>query len=152
MRYVFLDVVRSVAIALLLIAHVAQAIGSPVGDFFCIQGIYYVSIGGVALTIFLILSGMVLALQYNKQSISYLSFVFNRGLKIYPIYYMSLFIGFVLYFNHEYKHSTEFTAVFSSLNFSDVVLSLTGLYAFVGDWGGPFVPTSWFIGLIMSMY
>jgi peptidoglycan/LPS O-acetylase OafA/YrhL len=29
---------------------------------------------------------------------------------------------------------------------------LTGTYAFVGKWGGPFVGTSWFLALIMSLY
>ncbi len=31
-------------------------------------------------------------------------------------------------------------------------LTLTGTYAFAGRWGGPFLNTSWFIGLIFVLY
>ena len=32
------------------------------------------------------------------------------------------------------------------------MLSITGMYAFVGEWGGPINGVSWFIGLIVVLY
>ena len=37
-------------------------------------------------------------------------------------------------------------------NLSDTLLTLTGFCAFAGKWGCSLVETSWFIGLIMSLY
>ena len=147
-----LDVVRCVAIGLLLMAHIAQAVGSPLGGFFGIHNFYYVSFGGLAVTIFLILSGMVLELQYGSRKSSYVLFIIKRCLRIYPIYYMSLLVGILVYFLGSYRDSRYLLSGLSKLGVRDLVLSITGLYAFAGKWGGPFINTSWFIALIMSMY
>ncbi len=40
----------------------------------------------------------------------------------------------------------------ANLNISDIFYTLTGTYVFIGQWGGPLVPMSWFLGLIISMY
>ena len=64
MRFIGLDLVRCLAIALLLLAHIGYAIKSPIGNAFGLRNFYYVSFGGLAVTIFLILSGVVLELQY----------------------------------------------------------------------------------------
>jgi peptidoglycan/LPS O-acetylase OafA/YrhL len=56
-RFIGLDFARCVATALLLLAHIGQAIGNPIGAFFDGTYFYYVSLGGLAVTIILILSG-----------------------------------------------------------------------------------------------
>lgn len=150
MRIVLLDVMRSVAIIMLLIAHIAQAIQSPLGDFFGPSSLYRVSLGGLAVTLFLMISGMALGLQYQDKKIRFPQFIIKRCLRIYPVYYMSLIIGVAVYLIK--IHSDMGDEVSHILNLYDVFLSLTGFYPFVGYWGGPFVATSWFIGLIMVMY
>ncbi len=137
------DLARCVAIVLVVASHVAQVLGARMGDRFGLPGFYYVSIGGVGVTLFLIVSGAVLELQHGSTPPSYRSFVFRRLLRIYPIYELSLVMAVAIYAIRE---------DFSVLNWSDIPLSLTGFYAFAGRWGGPFVATSWFIGLIVTLY
>ncbi len=144
-RYILLDVIRTVAIVLLISGHIFQTIGSPAGDFFGIKNFYYVSIGGLAVTIFLILSGISLELNHGQKEIQYGHFLIGRILRIYPIYLLSLMVGFVFYLFYN-----NFQCVGCSV--FDIFASLTGTYAFFGQWGGPFVATSWFIGLIMVLY
>ena len=138
MRSIGLDFIRCVAIALLLLAHIGQQIGNRVGAHFGIPHFYYVSLGGLAVTIFLILSGAVLELQYGSKDIRYIQFIAKRCLRIYPIYYLSLSLGIMIYFVRFYHDTGHFLPGFSKLGIRDVVLSITGGYAFVGGWGWPF--------------
>lgn len=148
MRIVILDIARCGAIIMLLLAHIAQAIENPLGVFFGIKGFYFVSLGGIAVTIFLIISGLAIELQYGSKEIKYHLFILKRIRRIYPIYYLSLLVGIaVLLFNPD-----TLTKILSGLGLIDILLSITGFYSFAGQWGGPFVDTSWFIGLIMSLY
>ncbi len=71
MRSLLLDLIRSVAIILVLVAHIGQAFESPVGMFFGIPNFYYVSLGGLAVTIFLILSGLTLELSYGSRNMDF---------------------------------------------------------------------------------
>ncbi len=151
-RFISLDLLRCVGIVLLLLAHIGQTINSPIGGFFGWPGFYYVSLGGLAVTIFLILSGFVLQLQYGERKINYFSFIAKRILRIYPVYWLSLLFGIVLYSVHSYYYTDNIFSNFSKLEAVDIVLSITGAYAFAGEWGGPFLKTSWFIALIMAMY
>lgn len=152
-RFIGLDLARCFAIALLLLAHICQTIGNPIGgNLIRVRFFFFGSLGGLAVTIFLILSGAVLELRYGKKDINYLQFITKRCLRIYPIYYLSLLFGIMIYFIRYYNGTGHFLAGFQNLGIGDIVLSITGGYAFVGKWGGPFVETSWFIALIMTMY
>jgi len=148
-RSVFVDSIRIIAIALILVAHIAQTLSSPVGNFFGIKGFYWVSIGGVAVTLFLIISGCSLQLVYGSKKINYGHFVAKRLVRIYPVYWIVVIIGILIYFalNH-----FSFQTMEANLTFKDIPLSICGFYAFVGQWGGPFVATSWFIGVIIFFY
>ena len=149
-RLILLDFIRSLAIIGVIFAHLAQSVQSPLGGPFGIKNFYYVTIGGISVTIFIVLSGLVLELKYKHYEIQYLSFIRKRILRLYPTYYMSLFLGIMVYcylnyFNFlpdNYKH----------LSIIDFICSLTSSYVFFGKWGGPFVSTSWFIGVIVSLY
>jgi peptidoglycan/LPS O-acetylase OafA/YrhL len=151
-RYVMLDLARAGAIALLLLSHIALRVSSPLGRFFGIEGLYYVSLGGVAVTIFLFLSGIALELQYGANSFRYRDFLLKRCLRIYPVYYIALFIGLSVCVCSAYLQTGTIRSLFSTFGPSDPILSVTGFYAFAGRWGGPFMPASWFVGLIMVMY
>ncbi|MBN1190099.1 MAG: acyltransferase [Dehalococcoidales bacterium] len=148
-RSVLIDIVRAIAIILILIAHIAQTIGSPLGGFFGLRGFYFVSIGGVGVTLFFILSGCSLQVTYGSQTLNYIKFVFKRLIRIYPVYWMVLIIGILAYLSSNH-FSVETVA--GKLHYYDIVLSLGGLYAFTGKWGGLFVNTSWFIGVIVVLY
>ena len=151
-RYILLDFIRILAISLLLTAHIGQTLNHPIGGFFFgIKGFYYVSLGGVAVTIFLVLSGMVLELRYANK-VEYSTFVIKRILRLYPIYYLSIIFGIGLYLFRFYRDGNTFSEAVAQFTISDILLSITGGYAFVGRWGGPFVATSWFVGLIMTLY
>jgi peptidoglycan/LPS O-acetylase OafA/YrhL len=152
MRNIGLDVLRNAAIGLILLAHIAQAIDSPWGEPFGIPNFYHVTLGGLAVTIFLVLSGVVLQMQYGRQPIHYPQFVAKRVLRIYPVYYLSIILGFAVYCLRSQYESGSIMAGLAQLGLADLLLSVTAGYAFVGQWGGPFVGTSWFLGLIMSLY
>jgi peptidoglycan/LPS O-acetylase OafA/YrhL len=146
-RSVLLDIIRTLAIAIIVFYHILVVnLKSPLANIhFGISPFYWKTWGEVGVTIFLILSGIVLELNYGKRKLKYLSFIYNRILRIYPVYYLAVLI-------------TIFTACIQyghfkyTLNLSDLFYTLTGFYAFAGKWGGPFIVTSWFIGLIMALY
>ena len=66
----------------------------------------------------------------------------RRVVRIYPVYYLSLVLAIPVYFIQQHM----------ALHWWDIPLTLTGFYAFAGEWGGPFIATSWFLGLIVVMY
>ena len=79
-------------------------------------------------------------------------FLVERCLRIYPVYYLSLLVGIPFFILRSYYYTGDALSGFSKLDLGDITLSITGFYAYAGKWGGPFVETSWFIGLIMTMY
>lgn len=162
-RFVLLDFVRSIAIVLLLLAHIGQTVGSPLGRSFGIPDFYYVSTGGLAVTIFLVLSGLALELNYRERNVSYCYFITGRVLRIYPVYYLSLLVGLIASAVVSLANSLSmsvphvlsphtFDTISSELSPGLVLGMITGLQALWGGGDGPLVSTSWFIGLIMSMY
>lgn len=148
-RLVLLDLLRVLGITLVLISHIGRAIQHPIAQFFGIKGFYWASIGSVGITIFLILSGLALHLNYRYKDISYRRFMVGRILRIYPTYWLSLVFGVLVYLIASHING-------SPPNLGDqigsLVCSVIGFCAFIGQWGGPFVPTGWFIGLIISLY
>ena len=148
MRVYLFDLVRVFAIALLLVAHIAQSIGSPLGGFFGLPHFYYVSLGGVAVSLFLVLSGMTIEWSHSDKDTDFKRFIVGRILRIYPTYYVAVILGIIVY-ALKYFRGYNFPPLSPLI---DTVGSITGFYAFFGRWGGSFVTTSWFVGLIMSMY
>lgn len=149
MRIVLLDLLRVIAITLLLVSHVGAVFNHPVGSYFGIDHFYYVTLGGVAVTIFLLLSGIVLELSYGEKNYKYFEFVLSRILRIYPVYYMCLLFGIMLFIM---KGIITSTSLMPYDNVVEIICGITGGHAFIGAWGGPLLDTSWFIGLIMVMY
>lgn len=135
-RLIGLDLLRCLAIVLVLLVHVGAELGSSVSRPFGFSGFYKVTLGGVGVTLFLIISGAVLELQYGKHSIPYRKFIARRVWRIYPVYYMTLVTGIGLFALRSHVETGGLT-VFSQLSWSDALLSATGFYAFAGRWGGP---------------
>jgi peptidoglycan/LPS O-acetylase OafA/YrhL len=144
-RSVGLDLARCLAITLLLLAHVGQTVHSPLGGDAGIRNFYYGSLGNLAVTIFLVISGWVLELRYGGTHLNYRRFLVKRLLRILPVYYLALLVGVLTYIVVASQRT-------QALRLADIPLSLTGMYAFAGRWGGPFLSTGWFIGLIIVLY
>lgn len=147
-RSVILDLVRILSVVAVVGVHILQTIGSQFGGFIGLRGFYFVSMGGAAVTVLIVLSGLVLGLLYKGHQLRYWSFLVKRLLRLYPPYYLILVIGVITYFIRDYfgvdPHDT--------LTLADIPLSFFAMYAFVDKWGGPFVGTSWFIGVIVCLY
>jgi peptidoglycan/LPS O-acetylase OafA/YrhL len=136
MRFVTLDIFRSFGIALVVAAHIAQEVRSPIGGFFGIPGFYWVSLGGVGVTIFLVLSGLSLELRYGRTKLNIKYFFVKRILRIYPVYWTCLILGISIYLLNNYQSKGSFLSSWSGLHPYDFFLTTTGFYAFVGQWGG----------------
>lgn len=74
-QYVLLDAARCVAVLLLLMSHISQTIENPfMSIWFVVSHLYRASLGELAVTIFLILSGLGLQLGYGGKISNYTSF------------------------------------------------------------------------------
>lgn len=111
--------------------------------------------GEIGVTMFLVISGFSLGYTYWGKRVRLAPFVLRRIVRIYPVYYFSLLFALTLHIGLAMRDSLLFDRPFSILSgfsYVDFMLALTGLNAFFGKWGGPLVGSSWFIGLIMTMY
>jgi peptidoglycan/LPS O-acetylase OafA/YrhL len=106
-------------------------------------------------TIFLFVSGLSLECASGGRPVRFGSFLLRRIVRIYPTYYLSLVAAlgvsaaFALW--GAFRGGKAF-GLGVQVRPSDALLMLTGFQAFAGRWGGPLVWSSWFIGLIMSLY
>lgn len=142
-RLLIFDLLRIIAIALVVIAHIAQTLSIPIlNGFYGIPNFYFVSLGGMGVTILLVVSGVVLRLNHPSVT-DYKDFIIKRLYRIYPAYWCSLILILLIY---------AVASRMPRLAPKDLVLSITGMYAFVGEWGGPINGVSWFIGLIVILY
>ena len=150
MRYAVVDFIRVVAIVLLLLGHILYWAGPYWETFGTLGGIYSVSFGGIAVSLFLVVSGLVLELNYREKE-GYKDWIIRRLLRIYPIYFLSLAVGvFMHYLALIYTRGVY--PSYSNLDLWHWLCSLVGFCAFFGFWGGPFLPTGWFVGLIVVLY
>ena len=142
-RFLVFDLMRIIAIVLVVIAHIAQVLRIPILDgFYGIQHFYFVSPGGFGVTLFLIISGAVLRLN-RAHAGEFREFIAKRLLRIYPIYWLT---------NALILMAFAFNSHLPNLGIRDLLLSIAGMYAFVGEWGGPINDNYWFIGLIVFLY
>jgi peptidoglycan/LPS O-acetylase OafA/YrhL len=119
------DVVRILAISLIIIAHLGFMSVGPV------------SVGGFGVTLFLVMSGLLLALTDRKQPWG--SFMWQRAQRIYPTYWVCLALSMVIAWK-------------LPLDAVDAILMVTGTCSLAGRWGCSILNTSWFIGTIMVLY
>lgn len=86
-RSLVLDILRILAISLVFLAHFAQELDWDAGGgFFGIKNFYYVSFGGVGVSLFLILSGVLAGLSDSRKQLSYLKYLTKKVFRIYPLY------------------------------------------------------------------
>jgi len=147
-RSVLLDLLRILAVAAVVLVHIFQMLDHTWGEKFGFPDFYFVSLGGIGVTVLVIISGITLGLRYAGSDVIYLDFIKKRIFHIYPTYYVILIGGIIAYFVREYYGFGPNP----DLSLIDIPLSLTATYVFFGLWGGPFVGASWFLGLIISLY
>lgn len=147
-RVLFFDISRILAILLVVLAHISQAAGIPyLNRFFGIPNFYWVSLGGIGVTLFLIVSGSVLAYNYGEIiPIKKLKqFYTNRIIRLYPSYWISIIVILFIFL-------ILIPGYITKLSVTNILLTFSGLYVFMNQWGGPIMTVSWFIGLILSLY
>jgi len=134
MRFVLLDLLRVVAICLVVLSHTIPPF-TDIIDFFGQN----TDIGFVGVSIFIILSG--LCLQLSSKKISLKCFFKKKILRIYPLFWSAWAFAVVV-------------AVFLKMPFSlfDLGCSFFGVCGFVGNFFSPILIQGWFIGLIVSLY
>ena len=147
-RILFFDILRIFAIFLVVLSHIIQFGGVPyLRDFYGIPGFYWVSLGGIGVTIFLVVSGSSLALNYasfhNLDEIK--RFYINRIIRIYPAYCLAVILTILLFI-------ICIPGYAKTLTITTLLLTFSGLYSLLGQWGGPIMSIGWFIGLIMILY
>lgn len=142
------DILRIIAIFLVVFSHLCQFSGFlSGGDFFGIRNFFWVSAGGIGVTIFLIVSGGSLALNYPSfpTGDTIKRFYSNRLSRIYPSYWLATLFTILIY-------GAFIPGYVGTLSLKTVVLTTSGLYVFLGAYGGPIMSVGWFIGLILSLY
>jgi peptidoglycan/LPS O-acetylase OafA/YrhL len=136
-RIVFLDLLRVFAVLLVVFSHYTD---SP--RFLGIRDFYWVSIGGIGVTLAIVLSGMSLEYNHGGQRHRYAEFIGNRLKRIYPTYWLSLAAGIILGVtmlpSDPFGFSMTVTAfeVFEAKPWVD--LARLGV--------------NWFVGLIVALY
>jgi peptidoglycan/LPS O-acetylase OafA/YrhL len=90
---------------------------------------------------------MTIEWNYKNRDLNSTKFIIERIIRIYPTYYCSLLFAIMIYLAEAHRGWDV-----QKLSAIDIVGAVTGCYAFIGRWGGPFINTSWFIGLIMILY
>lgn len=151
-RSMLLDFLRISAIALVFVAHFGQLVDTSAGAFFGLKNFYYVSLGGVGVSLFLVLSGILAGLGGSPPKVGYGTYMLKKILRIYPLYWMSVPLAILGYFLGSLLLEEDIPQLFPNGFITDMIGSITGFYSWMGLWGGPYNSPSWFIALIMTMY
>ncbi len=153
MRFTLIDLFRIIALVILLIYHIATEFGPQIIEpFFRIGNFYFMNLGNLAVTLFVIISGLILQLKYGQTKYKYLKFISRRLVRIYSTYIPCLLVGVIVYFSvPKYILSLGYYYIpFSGSH--DIVCSILGFCNYILRAGGPFIATGWFIGLIVLLY
>lgn len=140
-RYLVLDLIRILSVGMVIVFHIGLKVGWPGMTWGRYGNIFSATLGNLGVIILIILSGLILQLIYGKKGLSRKDFYLRRLSKIYSIYWPSLIISILIY--AFLKKPTVST---------DIVCNVLGTCAFLGQWGGPYLETGWFIGLIVALY
>lgn len=151
-RSFILDLFRIMAIALVFIAHFGQLLDWSSGGFFGIKNLYYVSLGGVGVSMFLILSGLLAGLVDSRREAHVGQYLLKKIARIYPLYWLSLPVAIAGYLIWPWLLDGDSPRLFPNGIWTDTIGSVTGFYSWAGLWGGPYNSPSWFIALIMTLY
>ena len=141
MRSSLLDLLRILAISLVLVQHSAMWLNQSWPPIYYIKGLNYVSLGHLGVTIFLLVSGIALRLNDRGQGVA--AFYTRRLQRIYPVYWMALALSLAMGLAFHWDNFPK--------DWVEGALTITGLCVFAGRLGCWLTP-AWFIGLILSFY
>jgi peptidoglycan/LPS O-acetylase OafA/YrhL len=142
-RVVLFDIVRVIGVSLVVLAHIFQTLGLPAGDAFGIRGFYYVTIGGLGVTLMLVLSGASLEYAYGGRPRLGAGFMWRRATRIYPTYWLGILVSVLL----------SGTSALGGRSALTLALDFSGLLVFTGHpWADYLLPMGWFVGVIVAMY
>lgn len=100
------------------------------------------NIGGLGVIIFLVLSGMVLEYNYGSRPIRYFAFLFRRFKRLYLVYWLCLVLSYPLLLGVGWPTKIKY-----------IFYNVSGLLLYTGrPWTDYFIPTAFFIGLILYLY
>lgn len=151
MRYIFLDFLRVIALVLLVSSHIILWSGIQFSGIFSHKWLFNNEIAN-GVSLFLIVSGLVLELKYGQTSINYTKFIIKRLKRIYPVYWACLLFGIIIYWLRTVLFNNHSLLLINSIKPLTWICSITGFCVYTGDWGGPFVATGWYISLIICLY
>jgi peptidoglycan/LPS O-acetylase OafA/YrhL len=142
-RVAVFDLVRVLGVGLVVAVHLLQKAASPLGHMFGIPGFYEVTLGGVGVTVLLVLSGCVTHLAYSGRTDTWTSFMRRRLTHIYPTYLLAVGATVLM----------AGSSVLVGRTPLQYALDLTGMWVFTGrPLSGYILSTGWFIGLIVVLY
>lgn len=130
--------------------HIGQVLGWSITKSYGIDHVYYFNLGDTGVTIFLILSGIVLGNSYIHKPVIYKQFIIKRFNRIYPTYWLALTAAIPIITIRDTLQNTPLTILHTNPHIW--VCSFFGFCGLIGRWGGPFLVTGWFIGLIITLY
>jgi surface polysaccharide O-acyltransferase-like enzyme len=141
-RLLFIDILKIVAIILIVIDHVPEVNITNINLSIPVYGPFGIGWGYLGIALFIFASGIGLSLA--PKSLNTLkeitSFYKTRLLRIYPAYWMAIIFTIALAgWPHYYTWWDLFT-------------TFTGIQTLVGYWSGGVSVVFWFIGLIMFLY
>ena len=141
-RFIELDILRILALFLIIYVHSTDYIGKSTVVEWCRDGGRYIGLG-----LFVFLSGYGLQYSIIGKEFNSFSFLKKRIIKIYPLYLFSLFLYiFLFHFLKIYHNWWDFSPINQTIFLH--ILSLQVIFAPVY----PQIYTLWFIGMIVPLY
>lgn len=148
-RILFFDLVRILAIFMIFITHLAVNETLELNTQCGINGIWYGSFGNFGVILILFVSGAVLEYNYGDkirgklETFNYRQFIKKRVIRIYPIFWASLFLGLI--FNVGLGNAFQIPVYIYIIDFSGFSVFFFNHVEFINS-------MAWFIGIIMSLY
>ena len=144
-----LHLLRILLSYLVVLVHYWQKVGNPKGGFFGMKEIYYVSLGGVAVSFFIFFSGLLLTRRGGE---TMWQFYLRRFAGIYRVYWASMLVNLFVMFVFIETLGLKDKIYENIRSVGDIFIFLSGFMAFFGKWAGSMNSPSWFIGTIISLY
>lgn len=147
-EYLSIYLLRFLLALLVVVVHFWQKTGNSLGGFFGLENIYYVSLGGVAVSLFLVISGVFTAKIHQKL----LQFWKKRFTKLFSVYWASIIVNFLLFLFFYYLLRYKNFAFEQITSIYNILVYLFGLIGFNGEWDHAINTPVWFIGLLAFLY
>ena len=145
------DFVRAIAVILIILTHYNARflwVGSEVAYKKMIIGIrtFNVYIGGLGVSLFLIISGYALMYTYGKK-IEIRDFYKKRFWSIYPMFWIAYFVGFL----HQFY---RYRGIDHTIPLRNILFSIVGMDGYVSNANIPtfYILGEWFLGFIIIFY